>query len=247
MYLVALHHWNVVCFQTLQDLNCVSELLDSCTLMDLGSDLQTSRLLERFSHARPHFIVSLFSLNFQDRENFLIKRTVESIIFFWTAGTLKFSKSTDTYGTSSRAVQPITTFNNYFWIWCIWSVLYCGLAHSLMYCQKDMTRHTLFSSPATGRWGGVPGEELGDSERSAGRAGGEGVEGKSSEGGGSVRGAEDPEESEGQDPSERVDPGPNQQIPPHIPTGQWSREEVILLRCINKERTLFYKYLILII
>ncbi|XP_044072101.1 coiled-coil domain-containing protein 141 isoform X2 [Siniperca chuatsi] len=42
--------------KTLQDLNCVSELLDSCTLMDLGSDLQTSRLLERFSQARPHFI-----------------------------------------------------------------------------------------------------------------------------------------------------------------------------------------------
>uniref|UniRef100_A0A8P4KA54 Coiled-coil domain containing 141 n=1 Tax=Dicentrarchus labrax TaxID=13489 RepID=A0A8P4KA54_DICLA len=41
--------------KTLQDLNCVSELLDSCTLMDLGSDLQTSRLLEHFSQARPHF------------------------------------------------------------------------------------------------------------------------------------------------------------------------------------------------
>ncbi|KAK1902802.1 Coiled-coil domain containing protein 141 [Dissostichus eleginoides] len=41
--------------KTLQDLNCVSEMLDSCTLMDLGSDLQTSKLLERFSQARPHF------------------------------------------------------------------------------------------------------------------------------------------------------------------------------------------------
>ncbi|KAI9534580.1 hypothetical protein NQZ68_012813, partial [Dissostichus eleginoides] len=30
-------------------------MLDSCTLMDLGSDLQTSKLLERFSQARPHF------------------------------------------------------------------------------------------------------------------------------------------------------------------------------------------------
>ncbi|XP_067372879.1 coiled-coil domain-containing protein 141-like [Channa argus] len=43
-------------FKNQQDLKCVSELLDSCTLMDLGSDLQTSSLLERFSQARPHFI-----------------------------------------------------------------------------------------------------------------------------------------------------------------------------------------------
>ncbi|XP_068457611.1 coiled-coil domain-containing protein 141 isoform X2 [Clinocottus analis] len=42
--------------KTLQDLNCVSEMLDSCTLIDLGSALQTSRLLEHFSQARPHFI-----------------------------------------------------------------------------------------------------------------------------------------------------------------------------------------------
>ncbi|XP_038575928.1 titin homolog isoform X2 [Micropterus salmoides] len=41
--------------KALQDLNCVSKLLDSCTLMDLGSDLHTSRLLEHFSQARPHF------------------------------------------------------------------------------------------------------------------------------------------------------------------------------------------------
>ncbi|XP_034417600.1 coiled-coil domain-containing protein 141 [Cyclopterus lumpus] len=41
--------------KTLQDLNCVSEMLDSCTLIDLGSALQTSRLLEHFSQARPHF------------------------------------------------------------------------------------------------------------------------------------------------------------------------------------------------
>ncbi|XP_071328802.1 coiled-coil domain-containing protein 141 isoform X2 [Trachinotus anak] len=41
--------------KTLQDLNSVSELLDSCTLLDLGSDLETSRLMERFSQARPHF------------------------------------------------------------------------------------------------------------------------------------------------------------------------------------------------
>ncbi|XP_068592421.1 coiled-coil domain-containing protein 141 isoform X2 [Cebidichthys violaceus] len=41
--------------KTLQDLNCVSEMLDSCTLIDLGSDLQTSRLVEHFSQARPHF------------------------------------------------------------------------------------------------------------------------------------------------------------------------------------------------
>lgn len=45
-------------FQTLQDLNSVSELLDSCTVMDLGSEVQTSRLLEHFSQARPHFTVS---------------------------------------------------------------------------------------------------------------------------------------------------------------------------------------------
>ncbi|KAM6955110.1 uncharacterized protein PEZ65_000046 [Lycodopsis pacificus] len=41
--------------KTLQDLNCVSEMLDSCTLIDLGSDLETSRLLEHYSQARPHF------------------------------------------------------------------------------------------------------------------------------------------------------------------------------------------------
>ncbi|TMS06282.1 Titin [Larimichthys crocea] len=41
--------------KTVQDFTCVSELLDSCTLMDLGSDLQTSRLLDHFRQARPHF------------------------------------------------------------------------------------------------------------------------------------------------------------------------------------------------
>ncbi|XP_070832697.1 centromere-associated protein E-like [Chaetodon trifascialis] len=41
--------------KSLQDLNSVSELLDSCTMMDLGSELQTSKLLEHFSQARPHF------------------------------------------------------------------------------------------------------------------------------------------------------------------------------------------------
>ncbi|KAM6978464.1 uncharacterized protein ccdc141 [Tautogolabrus adspersus] len=41
--------------KTLQDLKCVSELLDSCTQMDLGSDLQNSRLLEHFTQAGPHF------------------------------------------------------------------------------------------------------------------------------------------------------------------------------------------------
>ncbi|XP_041663032.1 uncharacterized protein ccdc141 [Cheilinus undulatus] len=41
--------------KTLQDLKCVSELLDSCTQMDLGSDLQTTRLLDHFTQARPHF------------------------------------------------------------------------------------------------------------------------------------------------------------------------------------------------
>ncbi|XP_058509205.1 golgin subfamily B member 1-like [Solea solea] len=41
--------------KNLQDLSCVSELLDSCTSVDLDSDVQTSRLLERFKLARPHF------------------------------------------------------------------------------------------------------------------------------------------------------------------------------------------------
>ena len=78
--------WNMfndaMCFQTLQDLNCVSELLDSCTLMDLGSDLQTSRLLERFSQAGPHFIVSLTIVflncwfEFEDYQDFFITGTV---------------------------------------------------------------------------------------------------------------------------------------------------------------------------
>lgn len=56
------HYWTAVCFQTQQDLKSVSQLLDSCTLMDLGSDLQTSRLLEHFSQARPHFNVSVVTL-----------------------------------------------------------------------------------------------------------------------------------------------------------------------------------------
>lgn len=46
------------CSQTVQDLDSVSELLDSCTLLDLGSQLQTSKLLDHFSQARPHFTVS---------------------------------------------------------------------------------------------------------------------------------------------------------------------------------------------
>uniref|UniRef100_UPI0037E93A2C uncharacterized protein ccdc141 n=1 Tax=Semicossyphus pulcher TaxID=241346 RepID=UPI0037E93A2C len=41
--------------KTFQDMKCVFELLDSCALMDLGSDLQTNRLLEHFSQATPHF------------------------------------------------------------------------------------------------------------------------------------------------------------------------------------------------
>ncbi|XP_032364328.1 uncharacterized protein ccdc141 [Etheostoma spectabile] len=41
--------------KTLQDLNGVSEMLDSCTRLDLGSDLQTSRLVQRFIQAAPHF------------------------------------------------------------------------------------------------------------------------------------------------------------------------------------------------
>ncbi|XP_061580073.1 coiled-coil domain-containing protein 141 [Cololabis saira] len=41
--------------KTLQDLNSVSELLESSTLMDLGSDLQTSKLQEHFRQAGPCF------------------------------------------------------------------------------------------------------------------------------------------------------------------------------------------------
>ncbi|XP_028289629.1 uncharacterized protein ccdc141 isoform X2 [Parambassis ranga] len=41
--------------KTQQDLKCVSELLDFCTRVDLGSELQTSRLLQHFSQAGPHF------------------------------------------------------------------------------------------------------------------------------------------------------------------------------------------------
>ncbi|XP_069388735.1 coiled-coil domain-containing protein 141 isoform X3 [Paralichthys olivaceus] len=41
--------------KALQDLRSVSELLDSCTNVDLGSDLQTSTLTERFSQATPLF------------------------------------------------------------------------------------------------------------------------------------------------------------------------------------------------
>uniref|UniRef100_A0A665TSA4 Ig-like domain-containing protein n=1 Tax=Echeneis naucrates TaxID=173247 RepID=A0A665TSA4_ECHNA len=41
--------------KTLQDLTSVSEMLDTCSLLDLGSDLQTSKLLERFNQAKPHF------------------------------------------------------------------------------------------------------------------------------------------------------------------------------------------------
>ncbi|XP_068185914.1 coiled-coil domain-containing protein 141-like [Antennarius striatus] len=39
----------------LQDLTSITELLDYCTHIDLGSELQTSMLLERFNWARPHF------------------------------------------------------------------------------------------------------------------------------------------------------------------------------------------------
>ncbi|XP_042350000.1 uncharacterized protein LOC121948667 [Plectropomus leopardus] len=41
--------------KTLQDLHGVSDMLDLCTLMDLGSDQQTCRMLQCFSEARPHF------------------------------------------------------------------------------------------------------------------------------------------------------------------------------------------------
>ncbi|XP_062258140.1 trichohyalin isoform X2 [Platichthys flesus] len=41
--------------KTLQDLRSVSELLDSCTNVDLGSHLQTSTLTERFIQATPLF------------------------------------------------------------------------------------------------------------------------------------------------------------------------------------------------
>lgn len=41
----------------LQDLQTVNELVSSCTMVDLGSELQTSRLTQRFKQARPHFMV----------------------------------------------------------------------------------------------------------------------------------------------------------------------------------------------
>ncbi|RVE57819.1 hypothetical protein OJAV_G00203180 [Oryzias javanicus] len=41
--------------KTSQDLKCVSELLDSCSGVDLGLDLNSSTLLEHFRQARPHF------------------------------------------------------------------------------------------------------------------------------------------------------------------------------------------------
>ncbi|XP_075994665.1 LOW QUALITY PROTEIN: uncharacterized protein ccdc141 [Genypterus blacodes] len=41
--------------KTQEDMTSLSKLLDSCTQMDLGSDLQTARLLGHFSQARPHF------------------------------------------------------------------------------------------------------------------------------------------------------------------------------------------------
>lgn len=41
--------------KTVKDLQCVSELLDSCTAIDLGSEQHTARLLQQFTLARPHF------------------------------------------------------------------------------------------------------------------------------------------------------------------------------------------------
>lgn len=69
MYVATSHHWNAVCFQTMKDLNCVSQLMDSCTEMDLGSDLQTSKLLEHFNQAGPHFIVSPVTLMCRDKKH----------------------------------------------------------------------------------------------------------------------------------------------------------------------------------
>lgn len=48
---------NRVHVQSRQDLQTVDQLLSSCTMMDLGSELQTSRLMQRFEQARPHFMV----------------------------------------------------------------------------------------------------------------------------------------------------------------------------------------------
>ncbi|XP_072300387.1 uncharacterized protein ccdc141 [Eucyclogobius newberryi] len=41
--------------KTVADLQSVSELLDSCTVIDLGSEPHTSRLTQQFTQARPHF------------------------------------------------------------------------------------------------------------------------------------------------------------------------------------------------
>lgn len=95
----------------------------------------------------------------------------------------------------------------------------CGLAFRRTFLPKKSC--TFFCFSAAGRWGGVHSEELGDSERSPRKTGGEG--GRISEGGGSVRAAEAPEESEGQNPAEWIHPGPDQQLPPRSQTGQWNK------------------------
>lgn len=51
---------NEVYLQSRQDLQSIDQLLSSCTQMDLGSELQTSRLVQRFQQARPHFMVRPF-------------------------------------------------------------------------------------------------------------------------------------------------------------------------------------------
>lgn len=48
---------NYMYLQSRQDLQNIDQLLSSCTEIDLGSELQTSRLMQRFEQARPHFMV----------------------------------------------------------------------------------------------------------------------------------------------------------------------------------------------
>lgn len=136
-----------------------------------------------------------------------------------------------TPGTVDGHVKLQTTFINESLLWScsVLDVLSEGSSGSSCSSSFYTTKYILLSSPATGRWGGPRGEELGVSERTAGQTGCRGSEGQISEGGGSDRGAEAPEESEDHAPPERVHLGPDKQVPPHVPTGQWSREDVVFL------------------
>lgn len=100
---------------------------------------------------------------------------------------------------------------------------------------KDISHKTKspffsFSFSAARCWGGECSDELGDSERSPQRTGGEGR--RSSERGRSVGAAEGPEESEGQNSAQWINLGPDQQLPPRSQTGQRNKH-VVLRTCIR--------------